>query len=72
MQDSTYSDGQPTNEAALSNLIRIKEVSAISRARSMRLQPGDVIFGYDSTPFRSGINDFQDLLELPVLEAREG
>ncbi|HCP18235.1 MAG TPA: hypothetical protein DIT62_03085 [Alphaproteobacteria bacterium] len=63
MQDSTYSDGQPTNEAALSNLIRIKEVSAISRARSMRLQPGDVIFGYDSTPFRSGINDFQDLLE---------
>ncbi|MBL6783241.1 MAG: hypothetical protein ISQ21_09425 [Alphaproteobacteria bacterium] len=63
MQDSTYSDGQPANEGALSNLICIKEVSTISRARSIRLQPGDVILGYDSQPFRSGINDFQELLE---------
>ena len=63
MQDSTYSDGQPANEAALSNLICIKEISTISRARSIRLQPGDVILGYDSQPFRSGINDFQELLE---------
>ncbi len=42
MEDNTYSDGQSKNEAALSNLICIKEISTISRARSMRLQPGDV------------------------------
>lgn len=63
MEDSTYADGQSLNEAALSNLICIKEISTISRARSMRLQPGDVIFGYDSQPYRSGINDFVELLE---------
>ena len=63
MENNTYSDGQSKNEAALSNLICIKEVSTISRARSMRLQPGDVIFGYESKPFRSGINDFLELLE---------
>ena len=63
MADDTYSDEQSRDAAALSNLIRIKEISTISRARSMRLQPGDVIFGYDSQLFRNGINDFQDLLE---------
>ena len=63
MADDTYSDEQSRDAAALSNLIRIKEISTISRARSMRIQPGDVIFGYDSQLFRNGINDFQDLLE---------
>ncbi len=63
MLDDNYSDGQSRDAAALSNLICIKEISTISRARSMRLQPGDVIFGYDSQPFRSGITDFQELLE---------
>ncbi len=33
MEDNTYSDGQSKNEAALSNLICIKEISTISRAR---------------------------------------
>lgn len=45
------------------NFLTIKEVNTISRARTLRLNPGDVIIGTDGQLFTGGIIDFQNLME---------
>ena len=45
------------------NFLSIKEVNTISRARTLRLNPGYVIIGTDGQLFSGGIIDFQNLME---------
>ena len=55
--------GLGENVNAYSSLLVIKEVNAISRARTLRLAVGDIIFGVDGQVYKDGIIEFQTLME---------
>jgi len=55
--------GPASAEMHQGNFLSIKEVNTISRARTLRLSPGDVIIGTDSSLYAGGIIEFQTLME---------
>jgi len=63
MPDESLEAGLGDNVNAYSSLLVIKEVNAISRARTLRLSVGDVIFGVDGQVYKDGIIEFQTLME---------
>ena len=48
--------------AAASTYLMIKELRTISRARSLRLQPEDIIVALDGVPFHQDIESFLDIM----------
>ena len=54
-------DAGSTGEAATTYLM-IKELRGISRARSLRLQPEDIIVAIDGMPFHRDIESFLDIM----------
>ena len=63
MPDETVEAGHGEDLNAFSSLLVIKEINAISRARTLRLAKGDVIFGVDGGIYKDGIIEFQNLME---------
>jgi hypothetical protein len=63
--DDTGSGGESAQAAAedgTSAYITIKELRSISRARSLRLQPDDVVVAIDGVPFDKDIETFLDIM----------
>ena len=59
--DPNTVDAGSAGEAATTYLM-IKELRGISRARSLRLQPEDIIVAIDGMPFRRDIESFLDIM----------
>lgn len=51
-----------TTGAAATTYLKIKELRTISRARSLRLQPEDIIVAVDGDPFHKDIESFLDIM----------
>ena len=51
-----------TGENAATTYLMVKELRAISRARSLRLQPEDLIVAIDGLPFHKDIETFLDVM----------
>ena len=62
--DSPASTASPASSAgdAASTYLMVKELRAISRARSLRLQAEDVIVAIDGVPFHKDIESFLDIM----------
>ena len=58
---SEVKSGTPKHEVS-NTFVCIKEVRSLSRARSLRLQEGDVIVAIDGKPFHEDIETFLDVL----------
>ena len=59
--DIGSADAGSAGEVATTYLI-VKELRAISRARSLRLQPADIIVAIDGLPFHKDIETFLDIM----------
>ncbi|MGB2320878.1 MAG: hypothetical protein ACPH9S_01665 [Candidatus Puniceispirillaceae bacterium] len=55
-------DAETPNEDGTSAYLTIKELRSISRARSLRLQPDDLIIAIDGVPFDKDIETFLDIM----------
>ncbi|MGB1356001.1 MAG: hypothetical protein ACPG7P_01825 [Candidatus Puniceispirillaceae bacterium] len=55
-------DAETLNEDGTSAYLTIKELRSISRARSLRLQPDDLIIAIDGVPFDKDIETFLDIM----------
>ena len=53
---------QQNGEDQANTFLLIKELRSISRARSLRLQPDDIIAAIDGKPFQSDIETFLDIM----------
>ena len=66
LRQSTAEPGQgqaeDAGDDAASAYLTIKELRSISRARSLRLQPDDVIVAIDGVPFDKDIETFLDIM----------
>ena len=60
--DSSSSTDAISGEQPATTYLVIKELRAISRARSLRLQPEDVIVAIDGAPFHKDIETFLDIM----------
>jgi hypothetical protein len=58
--DATEAGVEPGQEAT--TFLTIKELRSISRARSLRLQPDDLIVAIDGQPFQKDIETFLDIM----------
>ena len=54
--------GTDAAEEAATTYLMVKELRAISRARSLRLQPEDIIVAIDGLPFHKDIESFLDIM----------
>jgi len=63
MPDESLESGLGENVNAYSSLLAVKEINTISRARTLRLMEGDIIFGVDGQIYKDGIIEFQTLME---------
>ena len=72
-QDQPSAEAQPQTDmqsgsadaagaAGATTYLKIKELRTISRARSLRLQPEDVIVALDGVPFQQDIESFLDIM----------
>ena len=59
--DAAAADHAAAGEAA-STYLMIKELRSISRARSLRLQPEDLVVAIDGVPFHKDIETFLDIM----------
>lgn len=55
-------DAETPNEDGTSAYLTVKELRSISRARSLRLQPDDLIIAIDGVPFDKDIETFLDIM----------
>jgi hypothetical protein len=60
-EDIGIASADPAGEVATTYLM-VKELRAISRARSLRLQPEDIIVAIDGLPFHKDIETFLDIM----------
>ena len=60
--DPSSSTDSVSGEQPATTYLAIKELRAISRARSLRLQPEDVIVAIDGAPFHKDIETFLDIM----------
>ena len=61
-QIDAVSDTADATDAAATTYLKIKELRTISRARSLRLQPEDIIVAIDGDPFHKDIDSFLDIM----------
>ncbi len=60
--DPSSSTDEASGEQPATTYLLIKELRAISRARSLRLQPEDLIVAIDGAPFHKDIESFLDIM----------
>ena len=61
-QIDAVSGSADATDAAATTYLKIKELRTISRARSLRLQPEDIIVAIDGDPFHKDIDSFLDIM----------
>lgn len=62
MESAPVSEGHDENPIQATTFLVIKDVRSISRARSLRLQPEDIVVAIDGVPFHKDIDTFLDIM----------
>ena len=62
MEPASVSEGKDETPIQATTFLVIKDVRSISRARSLRLQPEDMVVAIDGVPFHKDIETFLDIM----------